>query len=187
MSLVLVEVFHPRSRRFGALAVLHTVASGLLPIPLASFRINPPPPPAVPPINTGRKDVSPSLALSLFLFPFASIVPLPLLVLPIPSFEIPKAFQVGIIGMSPAGDNEQCVRGRKESVGDAWTVESPPLSEWVRYRAEDICLVRNEKADWSLQRRALDQSCVPKDGFVTFCRPLSVLTPIVSDCLFNKR
>ncbi|KAH9038756.1 hypothetical protein EDB85DRAFT_1931973 [Lactarius pseudohatsudake] len=82
--------------------------------------------------------------------------------------------------MSPAGDDEQCFRECKESVRDSWAVESPPLPEWDRYRSpEGICLMRNEKADWSLQRQALNQSYVPRDGFVTFCKPLSVLTPIV--------
>ncbi|KAH9160137.1 hypothetical protein EDB89DRAFT_2040737, partial [Lactarius sanguifluus] len=61
--------------------------------------------------------------------------------------------------MSSAGDNEQYFRECKGSVRDSWTVESPPLPEWDRYRSpEGICLMRNEKADWSLQRQALNQS-----------------------------
>ncbi|KAH8994276.1 hypothetical protein EDB92DRAFT_1815199 [Lactarius akahatsu] len=82
--------------------------------------------------------------------------------------------------MSPAGDDEQFFRECKGSVRDSWTVEGPPLPEWDRYRSpEGICLMRNEKADWSLQRQSLNQSYVPRDGFVIFCKPLSVLTPIV--------
>ncbi|KAH8985515.1 hypothetical protein EDB86DRAFT_3216664 [Lactarius hatsudake] len=82
--------------------------------------------------------------------------------------------------MSPAGDDDQCFRECKGSVRDSRTAESPPLPEWESYRSpEGICLMRNEKADWSLQRQALNQSYVPRDGFVSFCKPLSVLTPIV--------
>lgn len=85
--------------------------------------------------------------------------------------------------MSPAVHNEQGFRELKGSVGDTWAVESPPPSEWVGNRAKDTCLMRNEKADWSPLGWAQGQFCVPRDGSVTFCRLLSVLTPIVSDGL----
>ncbi|KAH8989872.1 hypothetical protein EDB86DRAFT_1841025 [Lactarius hatsudake] len=68
--------------------------------------------------------------------------------------------------MSPAGDDDQCFRECKGSVRDSRTVESPPLPEWESYRSpEGICLMRNEKVDWSLQRQALNQSYVPRDGY----------------------
>jgi hypothetical protein len=67
--------------------------------------------------------------------------------------------------MPPDGDAEQYFREPKGPVGDAWTIEGSPLPEGARYRAEDdICLMRNEKADWSLQRRARDQPSVPRNG-----------------------
>ncbi|KAH9059173.1 hypothetical protein EDB87DRAFT_1623606 [Lactarius vividus] len=110
-----------------------------LPIPHASSLVPCQPPIVLQPINTSQEYITPSSALLLVLFPFDSVVPLPLQIFPIPSSEIPKAFQVGTIGMSPAGDNEQSFRECKGSL-------------------EGICLMRNEKADWSLQRQALDQS-----------------------------
>ncbi|KAI9438822.1 hypothetical protein H4582DRAFT_203499 [Lactarius indigo] len=70
--------------------------------------------------------------------------------------------------MSPAGDNEQCFRELKGSVGDPWAVESVPLPESASYRSDGICLMRNEKADWSLQRQTLDQSYIPGDGNASY-------------------
>ena len=136
----------------------HFSASGLwrptLSIPIDSFFV-PHPYPLIPVEGASH------LVQHLFLFFFFSLaVPLPA---PLPSIH--PLF--GIIDMSLTGDNEQCVRELKSSVGDTWTVEGFPLSEWRRNRAEENFLMKVEKADWSLQKRTRDQLCAPRAGPMT--------------------
>ena len=157
VSSPLYSVYDLGSRKFcpRSFQCIWTVASGPSESNSHIFVLRPTP----LPINTSGGGVTPCSAPFLFFF-FSLAVPLPA---PLPSIH--PLF--GIIDMSLTGDNEQCVRELKGSVGGTWTVEGFPLSEWRRNRAEENFLMKVEKADWSLQKRTRDQLCAPRAGPMT--------------------